>query len=70
MDTIPYEELMFLGYRPGAPSYEAAEIDMQVISDTKCPECDHVGMEYRPYHTKNSYRAFAVCPQCNFALEY
>ena len=63
------------GYRKGRPcvgSIDGASIDAEICADSKCSKCGHDGMEYHPY-IKNepySYRAFAVCPNCQDTFEF
>jgi transcription elongation factor Elf1 len=58
------------GYKWGVPSSEAATLDRQVCSESKCEECGHEGLSYQPIHKEGSYIAFAVCPQCGAAHEF
>ena len=48
------------GYRFGAPSWEAEEIDAQATQGMKCPKCDGP-MHYEGYHNRTEYVALAVC---------
>jgi hypothetical protein len=59
------------GYQASSPSFDAAAIDGEVCRDSACPDCKHQGLEYRPYHNlKGSYRAFAVCSECDEVMEF
>jgi hypothetical protein len=68
-------DLMQLGelrsYRPSWPAPDAAHIDQAVCDDAECDGCGRVGMTFQPYRSKaGSYRAFAVCPFCGYAMEF
>jgi hypothetical protein len=61
------------GYRFGAPSAEAEEIDTQVAEGLKCRKCGGP-MRYEGYH-KNSggyveYIALAVCNRCGYEVAF
>ena len=61
------------GYAPGAPSsglIDAAGVDAEVCAESRCAECGHIGLEYRPFVKRGSYRAFAVCPVCGATEEF
>ena len=58
------------GYQEHAPDVVAAELDGGVVAEAACEECGHVGLAYRPFTLKSSYRAFAVCPVCGAADEF
>ncbi|GAJ15936.1 unnamed protein product [marine sediment metagenome] len=63
------------GYRQGAPPpgfIDAAAIDGSICSESKCDNCGHQGMDYKPFLRDNphSYRAFAVCPECGEGFEF
>jgi hypothetical protein len=62
--------LTMIGYTPGAPSQDAADIDGSVCAESTCTECGHVGLLYRPFRKPGSYRAFAICPECDHAEEF
>ena len=61
------------GYRPGAPSYEAEEIDAQVAGRWPCPRCGGP-MRYEGFHrTYNGYTeyvAMAVCNRCGRRISF
>ena len=66
-------QLVALGYRCGAPTPEAEEIDSQVASRLKCPHCGST-MYYQGWHRTgnghSSYIALAVCNRCGYELEF
>jgi hypothetical protein len=51
------------GYRFGAPSAEAEEIDVQVAQNMKCRKCGGP-MRYEGYHRQGEYVALAICIRC------
>lgn len=59
------------GFTRGAPSIVAAQIDGKIADESRCPEC-HGMMSYSPWvhKTTRSYRAFAVCGRCGYAIEF
>lgn len=66
-----YEE----GYRQGVPRggpVDAAGIDGSICAESKCEECGHQGMDYKPFIRDEpySYRAVAVCPKCGWSFEF
>ena len=66
-------QMVAQGYRFGAPSAEAEEIDSQVASGFKCPHCaGH--MHYQGWHRSSSgyasYIALAICSRCGYELEF
>lgn len=63
-------ELIEEGYRQMPPSQEAADIDGTICAESDCPKCRHHGMNYSPFTTERSYRAFAVCPRCGHREEF
>lgn len=54
------------GYEFGALN----TIDIQVCTDTSCSECGHKGLKYAGFKKDGSYRAFAICPKCDEAIEF
>lgn len=58
------------GYSIGAPSADVAALDRPICTESECSDCGHVGMDYRPIHKGDSYRAFAVCPECGNTEEF
>ena len=68
VDFIKTGELA--GYKTGAPSKEAAQIDREVCAESICPTCGHQGLTYHPWHKPGSYRAFATCPNCGHFDEF
>jgi hypothetical protein len=71
MDTLL--KMLAQGYRVGAPTQEAEDIDSQVAERQKCPKCDG-SMRYEGYHRNNgsyrSYLAFAVCRNCGHTVAF
>lgn len=62
------------GYRMGRPTWgliDGARIDAQCCAEAECQNCGHKGMDYYPFVRDNpqSYRAFAVCPECRDTYE-
>jgi len=45
-------------------------IDIQVCAESTCEECGHKGLKYAGFKKGNSYRAWAVCPSCDEAVEF
>lgn len=58
------------GYKPGFPEGLAADIDSDVCRDSKCESCGHKGLNCRGFVSRESYRAFALCPICKNAEEF
>ena len=61
------------GYRFGAPSEEAADIDAVIAERHPCPRCGGP-MRYEAYHKRRagycSYIALAVCNRCGHQVEF
>ena len=61
------------GYRFGAPSAEAEEIDTQVAEGLKCRKCGGP-MHYEGFHKNDGgyseYVAVAVCNECGYAAAF
>ena len=61
------------GYRFGAPSQEAEEIDAQIAERYPCSVCGGP-MHYEAYHKHNGryteYVALAVCNRCGHQVEF
>lgn len=57
------------GYEPGSPGEWADIIDAEVVADSRCSECGGA-LTYHPMISGNSYRAFAVCSECDNAEEF
>ncbi len=69
------EGLYTEGYRQGRPHWggiDGASIDSSICAESKCDNCGHQGMEYKPFikDATRSYRAFARCPKCNASFEF
>jgi len=63
-------ELTQIGYRYGAPSLEAMDIDAPIAEGTPCPKCGGQ-MHYEAYTSPTgSYIALAVCNQCGNEVEF
>jgi len=61
------------GYEPGHKPpglLGGAAIDAGIALEATCGGCGHKGLDYRPFTSKSSYRAFAVCPKCDEAEEF
>ena len=63
------EQMIALGYRFGAPSREAEEIDAQVAQRMACSKCGG-SMYYVGYHKDTEYVALAVCSKCHHQLAF
>ena len=61
------------GYRFGAPSKEAEDIDAAIAERYPCPKCGG-STRYEAYHKRNggycSYVALAVCNDCGHQIEF
>ena len=61
------------GYRFGAPSQEAEEIDTQVAEGLRCRKCGG-SMRYEGYHKNGGgyaeYIALAVCNRCGYEVSF
>jgi len=67
-----FTQMIAQGYRFGAPSAEAEEIDAQIASGIECPKCGR-SMHYEGYCRSNgklSYIALAVCNGCGHEIEF
>ena len=68
-----FAQMVAQGYRVGAPSQEAEEIDAQVADSLKCRKC-HSPMHYEGYHRScrghTEYVALAVCDVCGYVLAF
>ncbi len=49
---------------------ELNQIDIKVCADATCEECGHKGLKYAGFKKGNSYRAWAVCPECDEVFEF
>ena len=62
-------QMVAQGYRLGAPSQEAEDIDTQVAEGLECPKC-HSPIHYEGYHRRSrgyaEYIALAVCDNCHY----
>lgn len=64
------------GYKEEVPDISAALIDIEVCDEATCPKCGNIGMHYKPFVKRDesgkiiSYRAFSVCPNCNYENEF
>ena len=58
-----FTQMIEQGYRIGAPSLEAEDIDAGVVERMRCRKCGG-SMRYEGYHRHNEYVALAVCNQC------
>jgi transcription elongation factor Elf1 len=57
------------GYRFGAPSQEAEDIDAQVAEHMNCGKCGS-SMRYEGYYKLHEYIALAVCNRCGHQVEF
>lgn len=67
------ESLLAAGYQPQPPRgglVDGAEIDRGVCEKCTCEKCGHKGLEYRPFSKPGSSRAFAVCSECGYSVEF
>ena len=68
-----FTQMIAQGYRFGAPSAEAEEIDAQIASGIRCPKCGGT-THYEGYHRQGrghpSYIALAVCNRCGHETEF
>jgi len=63
------------GYRQEAPPpgfIDAAFIDGSICAESKCNNCGHQGMDFKPFLRDEpySYRAFAAGPECGASFEF
>jgi hypothetical protein len=58
-----FAEMIGQGYRYGAPTQEAEDIDVQVTKTMKCRKCGGP-MRYEGYHRQDEYIALAICVRC------
>ena len=61
-------EMIKQGYRPGAPSSKAEEIDAEVVDGTIC-KCG-AEMHYEAWHKPGEYIALAVCSRCGRIISF
>ena len=57
------------GYRVGAPSQEAEDIDVQVAEQMRCRKCGG-SMHYQGYQKRGEYVALAVCNKCGHTVSF
>ena len=73
--TVPVNlsgRLLAAGYTPGVPPHvspASSAIDRRVCCRLVCPECEAVGLDYRPFHKGLSYACVGVCRVCNHQEE-
>ena len=71
MHTIA--QMVAQGYRVGAPSQEAEDIDAQVAGRMRCHKCSGP-MRYEGYHKRSGshaeYVALATCTHCGHQIEF
>ena len=58
-----FAQMVAQGYRFGAPTQEAEDIDAQVAERLKCRKCCGP-MHYEGYYRPGEYVALAVCDHC------
>ena len=70
---LTMSQMITLGYRFGAPSHEAEEIDSQIAESRPCPACGGP-MRYEGYHRQHNgyaeYIALAVCERCGHEISF
>lgn len=59
-------QMLSEGYEPGGYN----QIDIDVCHASTCEECGRKGLKYAGFKKDGSYRAFAICPQCDEAFEF
>ena len=68
-----FTQMVADGYRLGAPSEEAADIDTQVAERMRCRKCGGP-MHYQGYHKRSGIRceyvALAVCNRCGHTTSF
>jgi hypothetical protein len=67
------EQLAARGWLPRAParvSLEARFADRAAAEESPCPECGRHGLEYRPFHRADRYKAIAACRGCGAETEF
>ena len=64
-----FADLAAQGYRLGAPSLEAEEIDSQVAQSICCHQCGGT-MHYEGFHRPGEYHALAVCNRCGYVMAF
>ena len=61
------------GYRIGAPTEEAEDIDAQIAERMRCRKCQSP-MRYESYHKRSGrtreYVALAVCDRCGYVVSF
>jgi hypothetical protein len=68
-----YAQMVVEGYRFGAPSEEAADIDAQVAERMRCRKCGgpmHYEGYYKSYGAYSEYIALAVCNVCGNQIAF
>ena len=63
------DQMLIDGYRFGAPSEEAEQIDVEVAREMTCPKCQGA-MRYEGYHRPGEYIALAVCRHCGHEISF
>lgn len=61
-------ELLADGYERRAPTPEIEEHDRELVEGDTCDWCGNL-VAFEPYSKGRSYRAFAVCHECDSADE-
>jgi hypothetical protein len=71
MHTLEY--LVGAGYKPGAPTPEAEDIDARMAESQPCRKCGGP-MHYEGYHRRHNghteYVALAVCNRCGYEISF
>lgn len=71
--TAYIQTLIAEGYEPKAPDRETANINASALRESgNCQECDKSPMAFHPFtHPETrSFRALAICPNCNYSFEF
>jgi len=68
------KEMAEQGYVVGVPeAFDISDhsIEAQLCTNYACEICGRVGLRYRPFveHHRQTFRAFAECPNCGWAEE-
>jgi len=55
-----------------APTEEVEMMDGNICEQATCSKCGCVGLEYWPYHNRETdeYLALMKCPECNYEEEF
>ncbi len=62
-----YQKALNEGYQPGSPG--KVTIDQHVAEEKPCQECGSK-MRFHPLMKDDCYRAFSICPECGYEVEF